>query len=266
MTLILAPTAPSRERILAYGPPGAGKSYLWQKTLAATPEEVIFHVIDTDGCWEPASASEEFAPHAHRVHHYEPTNWSEFGDAVQKIMTSMDKARGDWWVVDMGDKAWSMAQEFYSDRKHGTGEWDLDAIVDGTSGDDEDVMAKWGTINKLYSPFQRALIKVPGNVFVATSDKELKKDSKGNYFRESKRAVRDFGSIGSKPGGQKDLPYDLNTVLYLSKRAGSKRTIEMVKDRNRESRWEETQIPNEDFSMDFLFKIAGWRPVEGEGS
>lgn len=267
---LAAPARPDgtyrRERILAYGPPGAGKSYSWQRILASTPDHVQFHIIDTDGAWEPASSSNEFGPHAHRVHHTEPADWSEFISATKVARKTMDRDRGDWLVIDMADEAWSSAQEFYEDRRF-AGDPDSDefmfALIDGNLDEGEDNMARWQVINKLYAPFRQTLVRVPGHVFVCATGKELKKDKKGNYFRERKQDVKDFGPVGMRPGGQKNLSHDVNTVLYMSGNKESNRTIQLVKDRNREDQWEETSVRNGDFSKDFLMGICGWVPEVG---
>lgn len=255
--------APRRERILAYGPPSSGKSYAWQRILAMTPDHVIFHVIDTDGAWETAAASEEFAPHAHRVVHTEPVDWPEFLDATKRARKLMDKERGDWLVIDMADEAWTSAQEFYEDRRfEGDADSDefMNALVDGGLEDGEDNMAKWGTINKLYAPFRQTMVRVPGNLYVCATAKELKKDKKGNYFRESKQNIKDFGFIGARPGGQKNLAHDVNTVLYFSKGGGGRREITLMKDRNREESWDNGSVENIDFAKDVLMGINGWEP------
>lgn len=273
MTMILQPpladgqTTSRRERILIFGAAGVGKSYAWQLVLAHTPDDVTFHVVDTDGAWEPAAASPEFAPHAHRVRHHEPIDWPEYIEAMKaarkEMLPNKDRVSKDWLVVDLGDKAWAAAQDYYSDRKF-AGDPDSEdffaALVDGEA-DDEDVMAKWGTINKLYAPFAEALVRCPGNVVVCATQKDLKKDKKGNYFRESKESVRDFGGVGAKPGGQKNLPHDLNTVLHLTGSAKGKRYMTRIKDRNREEAWGELTRPNEHFVMDFLMGVAGWVPA-----
>lgn len=248
-----------RERILSYGPPGSGKSFGWQKILAQTPEHVQFFVVDTDGAWEPASMSDEFGPHAHRVHHTEPDDWPEFVGATKAALKEMDRNRGDWLVIDMADEAWSSAQEFYEDRRF-EGDADSDefmyALVDGNL-EDEDVMAKWQVINKLYAPFRRAMVRVPGHLYVCASAKELKKDTRGNYFRESKQNIKDFGSIGARPGGQKNLAHDVNTVLYFAKSGSGRREITLIKDRNREELWDGS-VENDDFATDVLMGINGW--------
>lgn len=255
-----------RERICLYGPPSAGKSYAWQRILASTPSDVEFHVIDTDGAWEPAAASEEFAEHVDRVHHTEPVDWPDYVDAMKFALKTMDRERGDWLVIDMADDAWEAAQDFYSDRRFEGDSNSLEffqALVDGTA-DDEDPMAKWGIINKLYAPFAKGMIKVPGNLLVCATAKELKKDSSGNYFRESRQNIRTFGQAGARPGGQKNLAHDVNTVLSLS--GGNKRTwsFEKIKDRNRDEAWEdETSRKNNDFAKDFLLGVCGWVPVAG---
>jgi hypothetical protein len=268
MALILQPTSTiRRERILAYGPPGGGKSYMWQHAILSTPSHVQFHVIDTDGAWETAAAAPEFSPHLDRVHHHEPATWPEYISAMRDSMKVMDRERGDWLVIDLADDAWEAAQEYYSDRKF-AGDADslefLEAIIDGTSDNDQDNMAKWGTINKLYSPFGQALVKVPGNLFVCATAKELKKDNKGNYFRESKDNVREYGKAGLRPGGQKNLGHDVNTVLLVTgNRAGNWR-FERIKDRNREAAWgEELVRENKGFGNSFLLAVAGWKPVVG---
>jgi hypothetical protein len=269
MALTLAPSRDSagnfrRERILAYGAPGTSKSYSWQRILAATSPDTQFFVIDTDGAWEPAASSDEFAPHADRVTHFEPSDWVDVINATKQAMKQMDRERGDWMVVDLADDLWEMAQEFYQDRKY-AGDADSEefmfALVDGSLGDDEDPMEKWGIINKLYAPFSRSLIKVPGNLFVCATAKELKKDNRGNYFRESKQNIKDFGGVGMRPGGQKNLSHDVNTVLFMSK-VQKRWEFEKIKDRNRDAAWdgEESRV-NGDFGRDFLMGICGWGPA-----
>lgn len=270
----LAPSVGRRERILTFGGPGTSKSYVWQRILSATPDTVAFHVIDTDGAWEPAAASPEFSPYAHRVTHHEPFEWPEYAEAMKDSLKSMRASStrrdngmmrsDDWLVIDLGDKAWSAAQDYYADRKY-EGDSDsvgfLEAMVDGEIGD-EDAMAKWGIINKLYAPFAEALIRCPGNVYICTSQKEMKKDKSGNYFRESRENVRTFGPGGFKPAGQKNLPHDLNTVLHFQGTQKGKRTFTRIKDRNREDAWgDELTRSNEDFVKSFLMGVCGWVPA-----
>lgn len=266
MGLTLAPATQRRERILAYGPPGAGKSYAWQRILAATQPEVHFHVIDTDGAWEPAMDSDEFSPHAHRVTHYEPMEWPEYREALQKIRVDVDKDRGDWVVLDLADKAWTAVQEYYQYRKSGDepsgGNWG-EAMLDEFLNDESvDTQGMWQTINGMYLPFQQRLLLGTANVFVCTTAKDFKKDKKGNYFRERKDMVKMAGFVGQKPGGQKNLAHDVNTVLYFSGTEARSWRFTRVKDRNREEKWgEELERKAGSFDKDFLIRIAGWRPV-----
>lgn len=267
MALTIQSSGTARERILVYGAPGSGKSYAWQCILAATPDHVRFHVIDTDAAWESARDSEQFAPYDHRVTLTEPNDWLDYVDAIKRAKAEMNRDRGDWFVVDLADHAWDAAQSYYEDRKYdGSAEWTeafINRVVDGTVADeDKDVGARWGAINKLYSMMRLFVVRAPGNVFIAATEKDFKKDRQGNYLWEEDNVIRDFGKEGVKPGGQKHLPYDVRSTMHLIRRGNGSREIKMIKERNREHIWDgKFTRPHTDFTRDLLMSVYGWEPV-----
>lgn len=255
---LVPPTSGSPERILVFGGPGSGKSSCWQSILIATPPDVIFHVVDTDNSWRDVQYQPQFDGHRDRIRLYEPFTWPEHVEAITKIRKNT--TRQDWFVVDMADSIWDAVQDFYDDHRFAhasTWEEQMELMIDDTEADD-DPARRWGPIKNMYRKWEHAFTHMGCNTLAATRQKEMKK-SKGNWFREHKQHIRDFGRLGLRPAGEKNLPYDVALNVHLRKKAGGWE-MEMIKDRKDEKRWDPEVRSVSNFAVDYLIGLAGWRP------
>ncbi|GAI05131.1 unnamed protein product, partial [marine sediment metagenome] len=98
-----------RERILAYGQPGSGKSYAHLKIAEAYPGSK-FHVIDTDDSI-PRMLDGEFS-HLNNVEVYPAQDWLGCCKALDDIKKHNLTGK-DWLAIDMLCSAWDFVQSFF---------------------------------------------------------------------------------------------------------------------------------------------------------
>ena len=239
----------SPERILAYGGPGAGKTFGWMQIAKATTGH--FYVIDTDQTVLPYLESEEFAELEGRITYVEPWDWSEYIDFLKEHRSAIKP--GDWMVVDMMSEPWNEVQRYFVDQVWGEEEGDFWLKYakqvnqnDGGSKTPFDGMVDWQAIKKLYKRFQMALLKQPGHLYLATGEKQLHHHDSS----ATKRTYERYGN-GFKPDGEKTLGHIVRTVLRFTNQR-----FTTVKDRQREYH-QGKKIDN--FARDYLRDVAGWK-------
>lgn len=255
---------PRRERILGYGPAKAGKTSCWvtiAKWAQDTGSSAQFFVIDTDCTVEPMLSGSAYG-HLENIvlrpcYGYEAmaAAGKEFsGDVAGLVQGSAGP--GDWIVVDMGNAVWSATQNYFSQLIHGMDPakraTQLRAAWDGEGKAAGDIEGwDWGYVNRLYDDIMKPILfgNHGAHVFICTEASEL--NSKLEKDPEKKRM---FHSVGYKPAGQKSLAYQVNTILFVDKRA-SGRYITTVGDRERE--WLKEATLN-DFVLDYLIPVCQW--------
>lgn len=276
---------PARERILAMGAPGSGKTRMWL-TIAKKAEQLkspgTFYVQDTDmavrrmigesdflllqsrtqfmryetsanpsqpGKWVPDGEVVENP----RIVVYEPYEWPEYITAMQQSARAANN--DDWLVVDLANPAWDAVQDEYIDHvfKKDAVDFYLEARMANKKGGALDGEKDWQHINRMYREWSKHLLRWRGHVFLCTGVKAV--TTEGN--RADAKEVRiTFGGIGVKPEGQKHLWHSMHTIIYVVEFKPGEWLATVPKDREREKL---TGKPLNDFVMDYLVPVAGWK-------
>jgi hypothetical protein len=242
-----------RERILALGGPGSGKTYGWLR-LANYFRNSTFYVIDSE---VGAERSLKEFPQLSNVQIYPVVDWSEYRDAQKEIASKC--VEGDWAVIDMVDKAWSAVQKYYIGEifDQDMGEYFLEARKkikkDAKSlfaGRDAALKGwtDWPVVNRLYEDFIFSLVyRVPAHLYMATAGQAVSDDDAQD--------IRDlYGPYGIRPSGQKQLAYQPDTVFLLTHRKDG-HYITTIKDRGGRRYFDHQRLHNLPVQYG---KTAGW--------
>ena len=261
MTLILQSKSGARERILAIGGSGTGKTHDWL-TIADSYAKAAregsplgkFYVVDTDYTVE---RSMEAYPGVEEVVDYGVTpDWDDWTRRIEQI--NRVATRNDWVVIDMASPLWEMAQEHYIERifKKDMDEFYLAVREQNKKGGAMDGFKDWSVINKLYRQnVANHLMRCQGHLYATAAATPLSTDL------DSKEIKAIYARFGIKPVGQKHLSHQFHTVLWKQAPKTDEWTLTTVKDRARVSLMVE---PLSNFTKDYLVKIGGWTMGETE--
>lgn len=250
------PKLRSRERVLVYGPAGAGKSQACYDVAKIVDGRVF--VIDNDYSWERMMEvdpqGDSINMELDEVYH---DDWSGLIAATERAVN--EGGRDDLLVVDSMTPTWQAVQEHFTDEIFGK---DIDAYfleirkqASGKSLEAFDGWKDWQVINKMYSRLYRNIARFPGHVMLTAEMDNLTGSEEGDV-----KGV--FGPYRTKPRGQKRLAHTVNTVVMVTKSRAQDFAMTVVKDRGREK---EEAIVNEeftDFGADFMVGVAGWTPIK----
>lgn len=217
---------PVRERILAMGVTGSGKSYQWLKMAEILqPTGATFRVLDTDNAI--SYMLETQFPHLNNVLVHPAYDWPEYKAGVAWLRKEPIKDN-DWVVVDMADEAWSTVQSYFVGEvfQEDIGDYFLEVrkqlqgrggkskvhkgeatslMPEGLSG-----WIDWVVINKLYNDWIEPIIyQIPCHVYTTAKVDKLDRGSKDVEM------MMLFGDLGIKPSGQKRLGHQMHTVFLL---------------------------------------------------
>ncbi len=260
----MRPSTPRRERILAYGSPGAGKTRAWLSIAdlyVKTNSPGKFYVIDTDDTYW--ASVEEFpkVAEAEIVETLSVYDWTAMTDAAKEFAAKAGP--DDWIVCDLFDKGWEEVQNYYSEQAFGQdkGDFFLDLkrrleASKKTKGDQPgfEGWTDWTTIKALHARWaNNVLYRHKAHVFLATSSKAISRKT------DKKDIIQAFGHIGAKPAGEKGLAaHGVNTVMMLSQaKTGEEWTMDTAKDRG--GREPQLNVRLHGFGMDYLVKVGGWK-------
>ena len=254
---MLQPSNPNarRERILSMGPFGSGKTTAWlniAKWAKATDSPSRFYAIDTDNALE-AMLEGQFAELDYRnggnVEWVSAWEWNDYRAALSSFGPKM--SNDDWLVVDFISPAWDAVQSHYIEEifKQDVDEFFLEARKNMKGGNPLDGWKDWGVINRLYKKWMNeVLYQTLGHKFLTAQATALSEtDDKGL------RAT--FGAYGVKPKGQKDLGFQVHSVLLTSVNRKGETSITTIKDRERERLMDH---PVQEFTIDYLVNVGGW--------
>jgi hypothetical protein len=263
--VLRAPTK-RRDRILLYGPAGGGKSTAWLDVAEwsfKTRANIRMPVLDTDKAWD------DMAPYdGHLDKIVEPfpcPDWDSIRSSIRKVEGG-DYGADDVLVVDMAHRIWDRAQEGFFEKVFGR---DIDEFFTLAQGDRQkaisgDYGTNWQAINKLYGAFTNLVMnKFPGHVIVCTSAQRI---WEANEKDKVLTTYPDFAKLGYKPQGQKDLPHQFRTILFLQDSPSGWRWS-TAKERNPPSMQEGDEgyrgyyagEQMKSFTKNYLMKVAGWK-------
>jgi hypothetical protein len=251
----------SRERILNYGGPGAGKSTNLMMIAEALPE-VPFYIIDTDDTTERL-LEDDFSG----LHNVEPMvveDWAEFTLGVREFLAEIDtytksgetpRQELPWLGIDMSDVTWDWAQAYFVDQvfNEGIDEYFIRARKELEPGAKKvnpmEGWVDWPVINKIFQARWNPLTKGRNYHLFLTA-------KGGDVRREEKQNRELYDAIGSMPTGEKRMGHRVHTILFSSKTTKKNEWhLTTAKDRGRK------MLDNEvitDFAGDYLEDIAGW--------
>lgn len=260
----MRPPTPRRERILAYGGPGSGKTRAWL-TIAdlyvKTQSPGKFYVIDTDDTYY--ASVEEFP----RVYEsgiveaevvYDFPSYREAANKFKQVATP-----DDWIICDMFDKGWEEVQNHYSEQVFGADKGDFflsmrkemeESKKKRTNFQPFEGWTDWPTIKGLHASWANDVIfRHKAHVFLTAGSKPVARKT------DDKDTIGTFGHIGAKPAGEKGLAaHGVNTVLMLTQtKTGEEWVVDTAKDRGGRSMMVKQPIGS--WAMDYLVKVAGWK-------
>lgn len=243
-----------RERILLMGGYGVGKSFAWSKIADWNYKRdggKVF-VLDTDMASDRMRVAFPEAFDS-KVVSYDLIEWPDYKTSLEKAYS--EGKPQDWLVVDLIDKAWEAVQAYYVDQVHGKSidNYFLEARKRSAAGNPLDGWADWQFINKLYQAWIMKVLRWPGHVLCAAPAEPVILDGKN---ADSEEIRNTFGRLGVKPKGQKSLPFQFHTVLYMQQAKGEKWVMNSAKDRSRELLKKKEFT---DFVAAYLVGVAGWK-------
>lgn len=281
---------PVRERILAMGITGSGKSYQWL-TMADVlkPTGAIFRCLDTDNDI-PYMLETQF-PHllprnGGNVYVHPAVDWPDYklgidwiqkkpiSEEVRKTMEpyivkdlSVPLKDSDWVVVDMADNAWDTVQRYFTTEVFGEdmGEYFLRMrkLIEQRGGKDRfgklatsvapeafDGWKDWSVMNKLYFDWIHPIVYRIPCHVYTTTRPE--KIDRGEKDAE---ILTLFGDLGIRPGGQKKLGGQMHTI-FLMIPGEDKWLITTAKDRAGRTYFKKTPLVS--LYTQYLVAKAGW--------
>ena len=241
----------ARERILAYGPQGGGKTR-GAAQWASKMERVWW--VDNDDSFDRLSETFDLEHVKVRYAH----DWDSNVKAFDEIWAEAE--RDDLVVVDNATSLWTDVQLAYAHKALGD---DLaDWLLAQRFGKGEDTRAmelmkeQWSFINPMYKQkFGDRLKHCPGHLFVIAEASSVSYYDNKATEAKGKETKDLYGAYKLKPEGQKRLGFGVSTVLLFTKDKDGY-YLTTVKDRERE------ELEGEEwgnFTRTYLKDIAGWR-------
>lgn len=238
---------------------GAGKSYAWL-CCAKRLTDSHFYIIDTTHDAERMVEGEGLE---NVTITYCP-DYEDWRDAIKKYNASAN--RDDFLVADLMGDLWGASQRFYSETVFGKeiDDWFISAkkeavdkgtsvgpIIAGSHGEN------WGMINRAYQAVMMEYLRFPGHKFAITGAESIQEPSKDGKGGDSIEYRQLFNKFKLKPTGQKSLGFQFHTIMLMREKSAGNWIMDTIRDRNREVLTNETV---NDFAMQYLVKVAKWRP------
>jgi hypothetical protein len=247
---MLRPPIPTRrERILAMGSFGTGKTSSWLSVAqwsVLTGSDSRFYVIDTDAS---VNHMTENHPARDRIQVWNAFEWEQYEAAIEQILPML--RHNDWLVVDFIGQAWEAVQDWYVSRVYKTSIEDffMTAREQIGKGSPLDGNKDWSIINKVYKSWlNKVMFTNDAQIFV-TAQAEGLRDTDDRTMKAT------FQKVGARPRGQKNLGHQVHTVLHYTAIRPGDLYLTTVKDRERQG-LEGAKL--NDFTVDYLVGVAGW--------
>lgn len=224
-----------RERILAYGSAGVGKSFailnLAQIVSVTSPESTVWIIDADDGLAKLRKAKFPFLTNIKWEH---ILAWPQIQEAIPFLKANVK--RHDWICIDMIGRFWEMAQSFEVGEVYGktASEFMLVARAEAIAAAKLNKPATlpsvdWNIVKKLHNDdfIDKLASDFPCNLFVTTSADPLIADM------DDPKTIAMFASVGFKPDGEKRNPHRFDTVMFLRSMRDGTRVFSTIKDRAR---------------------------------
>ena len=262
---MIGPRNPIRERILGVGAAGAGKSTAAIDIAIKIPE-AKFYVMDAEygGAWTPDGGRMNPGGEVANIVAKECAEWEQFASTAKEF-----KAAGrshDWLVVDLIGTAYDMVQDFYIEKVKGVRVDDFyeafaEKRASSTKGMSKNPLegdTDWQYIKKMYNAVMSDILNFPGHVFALASVKPPPRDE-----YDDKQAKQLFQHLGVRPEGHKKLASLFSTILFFKESKRGEWVFTTVRERNPRVGVAREYVENvvwSDFSKQYLWDVAGWRP------
>lgn len=245
--------ARTKERILAFGSYGSGKSHGWasiRDLYATTDTPGHFHIISTE--WEMADRTAEgYANFNDNATIHEATDFESLLGISEKIS---EAATGDdWLVIDSVGSGWSWAQDDYCQGRWGKTFKEYQADLGNSNSD-----INWQFVNNAYrSWINPHVIRFPGHKYACAQADVVASEGK---WKDGPEIQGMYGRFGVKPVGQKELGYAFHSVLLFKHPTRTDWQITTIDDPSRvHVDSHPVATPPLGFVDSYLVKIAGWR-------
>ena len=284
MAMIWRPPGRARERVLAYGPQGAGKTYAAMQMVAKAlgPGERAY-VVDIDNAWgrmletdgvemglavveeyQQGVRDREYEVEDGNVVLYHCRGWEA---SVKAIADALKRAgRNDWLVVDSMSWLWDDVLAWYIERTHGSElpEFLISARIEqvkagkttaakGATGGQEATVVEWNYINPVWNKqVATPLVNAQCHVYLCSEAKEARTDG-----RQDKQLSVLYEQIGWLPKTQKRVGNGAQTILFFNVSKTGAYKVTTVKDRGRDKMEE---VEWSDLGSTYLRQTAGWKP------
>ena len=209
-----------KERILLLGPPSGGKTYQIIKTYLALKDMGIeMPIIDMEDKVEAGFISQNLDLPKHL---FVCIEWTEYKEAVDKIVDGGLVKEGGWIAADRIDLTWSRVQNWYTEGRYKQEVSDKlmeSAVKMGTKSSmfmplfDQ---GSWQVINAVYdNAIQKLLYKSRCNILVTSGLAKIQADD----------SLDGFARVGYKPKGQKDLAHQPHSAFLLQQKKEGREDI-----------------------------------------
>ncbi len=259
-----------RERILVAGPPGSGKSRAWisvAELSRLTKSDARFYVIDTDFSAEVSLDAYPKLEASGLLEIYTPIDFDEMIEAA--IHARKNAQRGDWIISDMASIAWEWAQNDYTEKVYGMTAADFfllkrqemeEAKKKKSNLQPFDGAVDWQPIKLRYAKYiNMAVLNNRAHVIATAGTKPI---ARSGGWKDSDSVINDFGHIGHKPAGEKNLSHAFNTVMFMGQKSKDEWEMSTGKERwgTREYVFGERlrEGPKGQFARRYLVDVAGW--------
>ena len=278
---------PVRERVLASGITGSGKSYQWLRMAKRLkPTGAIFRCLDTDAAIDymlqtqfpellPENGGNVYVCPAYEWPDYKRgKNWllrKKMSDTELSLLLPelRDEIKvplkdNDWTILDMADLAWDTVQKYFVSEifDEDAGDYFLEVRKQVQAGakksksggnpitDGLEGWKDWSVINKLYSDFMSPLIyQLPTNLYATTKVEKIDRGEKDAEL------LTLFGDIGLRPAGQKRIGHQFHSA-FLMIPGKDEWFITTMKDRGGRTYFKKVKLA--DFYLQYLVAKAGW--------
>ena len=244
-----------REKILAIGAPGSGKSYSGLTIARCFPDNRFF-IMDSDDA-VPRMLATDFAD-LNNVTILPCVEWPDYEKAVKTV--EKDSKPGDWLMIDLITQAWAAVQNYFVETIYAESLSELLMRMRAAmkAGDTRlktlEGWNDWRPIKALYNDnlMRRIKYKISAHVY-ATASVRAPRDS-------DERDIKEMFAGGKMPEGEKHLGHEFFTILNAQHlRDGW--TMSTIKDIGRKL-MDRQPMPN--FGLGYVIAVAGLKPKKAK--